>query len=81
MQSSLFDTAWLVAEYVVVASASILLTVAGVVFEYDALRAFAAAQTNFAVVDFVLGALALFWGVYLVGYRQLLPRTRRYLGV
>lgn len=80
MQSSLFDTVWMVAEYVVVAAASVLLTATGLMFEHDALTAFAAAQPDFALVDFVLGVLALFWGVYLVGYRQLLPRTRRYLG-
>ncbi|SHG41686.1 hypothetical protein [Halobaculum gomorrense] len=79
MQTSLFDTAWAVAEYVFVAAASVALTGIGVVFEQDALAAYAAAQPDFAVVDFALGTLALVWGVYLVGYRQLVPRTRRYL--
>ncbi|MFC6787026.1 hypothetical protein ACFQFH_14415 [Halobaculum halobium] len=72
----LFDTAWLAAEYLFVTLASVVLTGIGVHFE----RAAAATMTTapeVAAVDAVIGALALFWGVYLVGYKQALPRMQR----
>ena len=74
--SGLFDAAWAVAEYLVVALASVVLTGIGVHFERAAVAALSTAPET-AGVDFVLGALALFWGIYLVGYKQFLPRTRR----
>ncbi|MFC7071046.1 hypothetical protein [Halobaculum lipolyticum] len=74
--SGLFDAAWAVAEYVAVAAASVVLTGVGVHFERAAVAAMESAPQA-AGVDFVIGALALFWGLYLVGYKQFLPRTRR----
>ena len=76
--SGLFDAAWAAAEFVFVALASVVLTGIGVHFERAAAAAVASAP-EVAAVDFVIGALALFWGVYLVGYNQFLPRMRRYL--
>lgn len=74
--SGMFDAAWAVAEYAFVALASLVLTGIGVHFERAAAVAIQTAPEA-AAVDFVIGALALFWGLYLVGYRQFLPRTRR----
>ena len=74
--TGLFDTAWVVAEYLAVTLASVALTGVGVHFERAAAAAVATAPET-AAVDFAIGTLALFWGLYLVGYRQVLPRTRR----
>lgn len=73
--SGLFDTAWLAAEYLFVTFASVVLTGIGVHFERAAATTMATAP-EVAAVDFVLGAIALFWGVYLVGYKQAFPRVR-----
>ena len=74
--SGLFDAAWVAAEYLFVALASVVLTGIGVHFE-QAAAATVATAPEVAAVDFVLGAIALFWGVYLVGYKQAFPRMRR----
>ncbi|WP_435126661.1 hypothetical protein [Halobaculum sp. D14] len=76
MEETLFDAAWQVAEWLFVAAASVLFTGVGVHFEEAGRAALAAANLNYAAVDLALAALALLWGVYLCGYRQLLPRTR-----
>ncbi|WP_435063567.1 hypothetical protein [Halobaculum sp. EA56] len=76
--TGLFDAAWVVAEYLFVALASVTLTGIGVHLERAAVAAATTAPET-AAVDFVLGTIALFWGLYLVGYRQFLPRTRRLL--
>lgn len=76
--SGLFDAAWIAGEYAFVVLASVVLTGIGVHFERAAAATVATAP-EVAAVDFVLGAIALFWGVYLVGYKQALPRMRRVL--
>ncbi|MFC7097502.1 hypothetical protein [Halobaculum marinum] len=74
--AGLFDAAWAAAEYAFVAFASVALTGIGVHFERAAAVAIQTAPET-AAVDGVIGLLALFWGLYLVGYKQFLPRTRR----
>jgi len=74
--TGLFDTAWVVVEYLAVTLASVALTGVGVYFERAAAAAVVTAPET-AAVDFAIGTLALFWGLYLVGYRQVLPRMRR----
>lgn len=74
--SGLFDAAWIAVEYAFVVLASVVLTGIGVHFERAAAATVATAP-EVAAVDFVLGTIALFWGVYLVGYKQALPRMRR----
>ncbi|GAA0233960.1 hypothetical protein [Halobaculum roseum] len=76
--SGLFDAAWVAAEYLFVLLASVVLTGIGIHFERAAAATMATAP-EVAAVDAVLGAVALFWGVYLVGYRQALPRMRHVL--
>ena len=75
MQDRLFDLIWGVFEWLLVALGSVVFTGAGIRFEEVGRAALAAANLQHAAVDFLLAAVMLVWGVYLLGYRQVLPRT------
>lgn len=75
------DAVWAEFEWLLVTGASVVFTGAGVRFEEVGRAALAAANFQHAAVDFVLAALMLVWGVYLLGYRQVLPRTRAALSL
>ena len=75
MQEATFDAVWAAFEWVVVTAGAVVFTGAGVRFEEIGRTALAAADLQQAGVDFALAAVMLVWGLYLLGYRQVLPRT------
>ncbi|WP_313693293.1 hypothetical protein [Halorarum halobium] len=79
MRDNLFDALWAFAEWLVTALGTVGLTGLGVHFEHAGELAFAAGNLEYAMVDFVLAAVALVWGLYLCGYEAFLPKTRAYL--
>ncbi|ESP88221.1 hypothetical protein [Candidatus Halobonum tyrrellensis] len=75
MQDGLFDAVWAAFEWLLVAAGSVAFTGAGIRFEEVGRAALVAANIQHAAVDFLLAAVMLVWGLYLLGYRQVLPRT------
>lgn len=59
--------------------ASVAATLVGVVTEGASLHALATGQTTLGLWELGMGAVALFVGLYLLGYGEALPRVRRAL--
>ena len=68
------ETTVLLAELFAYALASALLTVAGAFAELTSLSYLAAGNATFAVWLVVIGAVALYGGVVLLGWREVRPR-------
>ncbi|QLG28553.1 hypothetical protein HUG10_13805 [Halorarum halophilum] len=79
MPEHLFDVVWAFGAWLLSAVGTVGLTGLGVYFEHVGQVEFAAGHTEYAAVHFVLGLLALVWGLYLCGYEVFLPKTRAYL--
>lgn len=75
MREATFDAVWATFEWLVVAVGSVAFTGAGIRFEEAGRAALAAANLGSAALDFAVAAALLVLGVYLLGYRQVLPRT------
>lgn len=58
------------------AAATVAATTAGVLVERASVHTLTVGQTTLGLWEMAMGALALFVGLYLLGYREALPRAR-----
>ena len=65
-----------IAELLAYAAVAVLLTALGAFAELSSLSYFGAGNTVFAVWLVAIGAVALYAGVVLVGWREVVPRLR-----
>ncbi|MFC6977310.1 hypothetical protein ACFQL1_25420 [Halomicroarcula sp. GCM10025709] len=56
-----------------------VLTVGGALLEQAALADLSADVSTFAIWEFGMGLLLLYVGIYMLGYRKLLPAVRQHL--
>ena len=78
MRESLLELALQSAELVVVTAGAVLVSALGVYLEGMGLQTVTAGTTDTGLWLVAMGLVALYFGLYLVGYSELLPRLRTF---